>query len=133
MIVRGIAVGEIAADRRAVSHQRIGDQRNRVGKNRIGRADQLGALERGLARGAADAHEAAVLLDVLEAGDAADVDEMLEGAEAQLQHRQQAHAAGENFRLLAVAREQADRFIERTRTVVVECRWNHPFLLCAPG
>jgi hypothetical protein len=56
---------------------------------------------------------AAVFLDVLEARDAADVHEVAAGAQAELERRQQAHAAGEHLGIGPVARQQADRLVQR--------------------
>src|SRR6266496_2036639 len=118
-----------------VAHQRIGDQRNGVGENGVLGADQIGALERRLPRHRPDLEKPALLLDVVEPRNAADIHQVRERCKAQLQHGQEAHAAGEDLGLVAVTGEQLHRLVERARTVIIECRRNHrsPLsALCAP-
>ena len=68
---------EVAADRGAVAHQRIGDDLRGVEEDGIVGADHLGPFQERLARAPADAQEAAFLAHVFEAGDAADVHQVL--------------------------------------------------------
>jgi len=123
-------VREVPAHRGQVPHQRIGDDAHRVVEDRIARADQLGLLQRGFARAAADAEHAALFLDVLEAGDAADVHHVFRVPEPQLEQGQQALAAGEDLRAFAVPGEQRHRLRQRGGSVVIEASRDHVTLLC---
>ena len=81
------------------------------------------ALERRLARQRADLEDAAFLLDVVEPGDAADVDEVPRPRQPELEQRQQALAAGEDLRLVAASFSSSPSASgQRLRGVVVERR-----------
>src|SRR5947199_759741 len=85
-------------------------------------------LEGRLPGPAADQEEAALLPDVFEAGDAADVHQVAGGAEPELEERQEALAAGEDLgvaALGAVAREERERLLQGLGCVVVERCWDH--------
>ena len=75
----------------------------RVGEDRVLRPDELRRSSADSRVRPADLQEPALFLDVLEARDAADVHEVAGRAEAQLQERQQALAAREHLRVVAVA------------------------------
>src|SRR5205823_11734769 len=95
-------------------------------EDRVALLHDLGALQRRLARPASDAEHPALFLDVLEARDLADVDEVTRLAEAELEERQEALAAREDLGVL-VLREQRDRLRERGRCMVVEAGRDHGF------
>ena len=73
-------------------------------------------------------------LDPGQLGDPADVDELRRGREAQLHHRDQAVAAGKQLHVLAAVAQQRDRFVEASRTDVIERGRDHrapPFCIAA--
>ena len=72
-------------------------------------------LERRLAGAAADLQEAALLLDVLEAGDAADVHQVAGGAQPELEQRQQALPAGEDLGVVRVTLEERQGLVQSLR------------------
>jgi hypothetical protein len=129
MIVGGIAVREVAAHRRQVAHQWIGDHRHGVREQRVLAVNQLGALEVRLTGAATDRQPAAFFLDVLEAGDAADVNQVAGAGQPQLEQRQQALAAGQHLGVVAVPGEQSQRLLQRPRRVIVKGCGNHRWLL----
>ena len=59
--------------------------------------------------GRADVQLAVLFADVVQLFEAAEVDQMLRRGQAQLHHRDQAHAAGQR---LGAVRDQRQRFIE---------------------
>ena len=120
MIVARVAVGEVAAHRGHVAHDGVGDDLRGVAQDGKLRPHDLGCLERGFARAPADLQHAALFLDVLQPGDAADVHQVLGSSEPQLEQRQQALAAGENLGAVSQAREQGDGFRHRGGRMVVE-------------
>ena len=71
----GIAVRDRAADRAAVAHLRIADERRRLGERRAALGEQRIGDEVGVARQRADRDPVAVLADVAELLQPADVDE----------------------------------------------------------
>jgi len=113
-------VGEVAAHRRAVAHQRIGDHARGVEQDGVVGAHDFGALQHRLARPAADAQGSAFLANVLQARDAPDVDQVLRGSEPQLEQRQEALSAGDHLGRIAELRQQRDRLGQRGRGVIVE-------------
>ena len=129
MIVGRIGMREVAADGRAVSHQRIGDDEGGVVQNRILRLDQIRSLQRRLAGPAADLQVSAFFLDVFESGNPSDVDQMSHGREPQLEQRQQALSTRQHLGIVAVLLEQANRLGQRRRGVIIERRRDHRALL----
>ncbi len=65
----------------------------------------------------------------LSSGNPAEVDQVTRLGEAHLHHRQQAVAAGEQLRLVAELREQAERVGDGLRRVILEIAGNHRSLL----
>jgi hypothetical protein len=53
----GSPFADVAAEGAAVAHQRVGDQRHRVGEDAVARIDDLGLGEDALARAGADAQQ----------------------------------------------------------------------------
>ena len=77
-----------------------------------------------MARAGADGDPVALLLDVRELGDAADVDEERRPGEAELHERQEGMTAGQDLGVLGLT-EQPDRIVDRRRDLVVEGSRNH--------
>src|SRR6185369_16787054 len=80
------------------------------------------------ARASADLENAVFLLEILEAGDAADVHQMSGGAEPELQQWQEALSAGEDLGLAAlgaVAPQESHRLLEGLGCMVVERCGDH--------
>ncbi len=73
----------------------------------------------------ADDDVAAIGLDALEVGNAAEIDQIGRGREAQLHHRDEAVAAGDGAGVLAELGEQTDGFLDRRRAMIVERPWYH--------
>src|SRR5262245_43748592 len=68
---------------------------------------------------------AALLADIVQVLDAPEIHEVLRSGEAQLHHRNQAHATGERLRAFG---QQAKRFIQRLGRGIIERLGNHAFL-----
>src|SRR5262245_16056781 len=105
MIVGGISVCQIASDRGTVADERVGDDLGCIEQNRIFRSDQIGSLERRFSRSPADLEKATFLLDVLEPGDLADVDEMRGSGNAKLQEGQQTLSSRQHLGVVAMTLE----------------------------
>src|SRR5665213_64219 len=75
--------------------------------------------------GRADVELRALLADVTQVLDAAQVHQVLRACQAELHHRDQAHAAGQ---WLSAFGQQAQRFVERLGSGVFELLGNHAFL-----
>ena len=85
MIVARIAVGQVPSHGGEVADDGIGDDLRRVEEDGVAGLHDLGALQRGFARAASDAQHPALFLDVLEAGNLPDVDEVSGLTEAELE------------------------------------------------
>ena len=94
-------------------------EQRRLGAQDVGRDEVTVPGQR------ADRDGVAVEPDVGRLGDAADVDERGREREAQLHHRQQRVAAGEQLGLVAVLAEQRDGLVDRVGAHVVEGGGNH--------
>ena len=121
----GIAMCERAADRPAVTHLRIADLtrcvRRRSGSARGGATRAATSLCR---VSAPIAIVSAVLADVREVGEPADVDEERRPGEAELHRRQERVPAGEQLRVLPLA-EELDRVLGALGDLVVERSRDH--------
>jgi hypothetical protein len=106
----------------AISWAGVGQQRQPGLQHRAG--DEVV-----LDRHRADAHGRAAVLDAPQLVDAVQVDQVLGLREAQLHHRQQAVAAGQQLGFAAQAAQQADSLGHRARCVVIEGGWDHAGLL----
>src|SRR5512142_118579 len=124
VVVRGVGVREVAAHRREVAHERIGDDRHGVGEDRVARPDRRVLLELAFASERADA-QLAVLLHVRESVDAVDVDESAWLREPELHERDERLAAGEDLRLATALREELERVRKIACGLVLEAGWDH--------
>ena len=124
MVVRRVAVGDVAADGGAVAHERVRDHARGVEQNRIALRHRGGFLELRLGHQRADAKEAVPLLERVEPGNAGDIDDVRGSGEPKLHHREQALAARHHLRVVESA-EQAERLVQSARRMIVELRGNH--------
>src|ERR1051325_679469 len=82
----------------------------------------------------ADGDDVAILADVTQIADAADVNQVFRLGKAEFHHRDQAMSAGEQFGVIGVCREQGKRLGQRGGPVIFEISWYHPgFLSYADG
>jgi hypothetical protein len=121
---RGVSVGERATDRALVAHGGVPDHRRGLGDDRRLALEDIRRLHLPVGRHRADHDGALLLLDPREAGDLAEVDEVLGLGQAQLHHRHQAVAAGQDLGVLELV-EQLERVLHRRRRVVLEGGWVH--------
>ena len=127
MIVTRIAVGQVPAHGGEIAHDRVGDDLGGIDEDRIALLHDLGTLQRRFARAPSDAQHPALFLDVLEARDLADVDEVTGLTQAELEERQQALATREDLCVLGIFPEKRNRLRERGWCVVVEAGRDHGF------
>jgi hypothetical protein len=98
-----VGLAERAADRAAVTHERVGDHLLCVANDREQPSEQLRLEQLAVARQRAEVHRAVLLADVGELVKVVDVDEMLGRRQAQLHHREQAVTACDKSRVRAEA------------------------------
>ena len=122
-VLGGVGLAERAADRAAVAHHRVGDHLLGVAEDREVAGQQVGLEQVHVAGQRADPQ-----LAVLPRGCSAssvevvDVDQVLGARQAQLHHRQQAVAAGDDPGPGAAALERRDRAVDAGGPLVLEWR-----------
>ena len=125
MVVGGVAVGEVPANRGEVADERIRDHAAGIREDRKPAPDELGGLELGLADERADHERAVPFGDRAEPGDPVEVDHVARGREPELHQRDQALAAREDLRPVTELAEERDGVLEGGRAVILENRRNH--------
>ena len=118
-------MGDRAAERATVAHLRVADVSCGMREQRHVLAQQFGRLDVHVAGHRADGDVVAVVADVRQVGEATDVDQHARLGEAELHHRQQAVAAGDELGLVAVLADQADGLLGGLGTDVVERGGDH--------
>jgi hypothetical protein len=127
---RRVGVRDGAADRAAVADLRVADELGRP------RDHGAGALQDGVGDELcvpgqrADRDAVAVVADVAELVEPAEVDEYRRPCDAELHRRDERVPAGEQLRVL-VASERLDRVVDGGRAVVLEGRRDHALALAA--
>ena len=117
---------EGAGDRPQVPHDRVGDERSGVTERAVLPRQNLRLLTRLVADERPDRESAAGVNKLVQPADPVDVHQCPRRREAELHHRDEAHAAGEHLRLaLVVAPEDLERFVERVRREILETRGIH--------
>jgi hypothetical protein len=127
---RGVAVRDGAADRAAVADLRVADELRRprehgAGALQDGVGDQLRVSSQ-----RADRDAVAVVADVAELVEPAEVDEHRRPRDPELHRRDERVPAGEQLRVL-VASERLDRVVDGGGAVVLEGRRDHALALAA--
>ena len=125
MVIGRVGVGDVAADRRQIAHQRIGDHRDGIGEQRIALGDQRLRFEIRFTRQRADAECAIVLSDVRETVDAVDIDEMARLRQPEAHEGNETLAPGQHLGVLSELPKERDRLGDRRRSVVRELARNH--------
>ncbi len=108
-------MGERAADGAAVTDLRVADLAGGVGEQRDVLLEQGRRLDVHVAGEGADRDVVAGVADVRQVAQASDVDQHARLGEAQLHHRQQAVAAGDELGLVTVFADEADRLARPIR------------------
>ena len=111
IVGRRIGMRHAAADGAHVAHLHVADAAPppRASSGHLPRISGE-ALDLMMRRHRADAHHAARFADVVQARDAAQIDQLLGRRQPQLHHRDQAHAAGQD--LARAVREQAEGLLQ---------------------
>lgn len=125
VVIARVAVGNVTADGAAVAHLRVGDQLGGFCQQR-----HLGLQDGGIDqvvfhRHRSDDHGVAFFADATQLGNAVDVDQVLGLGKAQLHHRQQAVAAGQQLGVRPVLAQQGHGLTHALGGVVLETRWDH--------
>ena len=108
------------ADSAAVADLEVADPRRGLGEQRHGRSDLGTRFDVGIHGACTDDNRAVVATNTPEVLDPRDVDEVREGGEPEGQHRDQALASGEHFRVIAKVRKEPDRLVGSCGGVVLE-------------
>ena len=103
----------------------VSNERGDVGEQAALLPDQVGTLDVVVAREAADADLVALLADIGELGEGADVDEHRRRGEPELHEGQQRVTAGEDLGFVAVLGERGERLVDRAGPHVVERGRDH--------
>ena len=106
--------------------------RRRLRKQRAMLRDYRGALNFTMPHQRPDTQPGPGYRNFIHPGNARDIDEDFGNRNAQVQHRNQALAAGEDPRLFAMPLEQIENLPERTRPGVGKCGCFHCGLLGGP-
>ena len=121
---RRVAVRDRTADRAAVAHLRVADPGGGLPDQRAVLREHRIAHELCVPRERADRDPVAVVADVAQLVEPADVDEQRRTREAQAHERNERVPAGEELRVL-VAAEQRDRLVDAPRALVLESGGDH--------
>src|SRR5215213_3962308 len=122
-VLRWVRVGEGAADRAHIPHQRVGDKFLRVREQRVPLPHHRGLQEVPVAGEGPDPQRPLVLPDVAElAVQLVYVYEHLREGQPQLHHRDQAVPPGQKAGLRPVPLQEFDCFLDRGGNLVVELR-----------
>src|SRR5207249_4805682 len=122
---RGIGVHDRAADSPAVADLAVADPHDRVVQQRPPRGDVVAALDLRVTHHRAEQKAAVLDLDLPERFNAVDVDQPARPRKAEVHQRHQTLPAREHLAFVAIARQQADRLVDRARVVVLERRGLH--------
>ena len=124
-VARGVGVHQRAADRAAVADLRVADLAGGVGEQRQLAAEQAGVRHVVMGGEGPDRDVAVLLPDVGELAEPADVDQHLGHGQPELHEREQRVPAGQEFRVLAALRGQAQGLVHRPGPLVGEGCGDH--------
>ena len=131
MVVGGVGVGDVAANGSEVAYQGVGDDPGGVREQGIALLDEGTLVQGGLPDHGADHQVAAILVQVVEAGDLVDVDEMGRCRQPEAHSGNEALATGQYLGVVPQFTEQSDGFAQALGGMVVEISWDQGLLL--PG
>ncbi len=123
IIGRRIGMRDAAADGAHVAHLHIADVRCRLGQQRAAGTNERRAFHLIMRGGGADPQHAAFLANEVQIRDPAKVHQLLRRGQAQLHHRDQAHAAGQQLGVFL--RQQPECVLETGRSRVLEILRDH--------
>src|SRR2546430_117270 len=106
MVVGRISMGEISPDGGHVPYEGIGNNRSRVGHDRILRAYQFRSFQVRFAGEGSYFEEAIRFLDVVQSRQAVDINEETRCCQTQLQKRNQAHSSRQDLRFRSMLLQQ---------------------------
>ncbi len=124
-VAGGIGMGDRAADRPPVADLRIADMAREIDEARVVVDDDRVLHDLAVRRASPDAELVVRLHDAVETGDVLDVHQQRRLGEPELDQRDQAVAAGEDLRLSFAVLEDPQRFVQASRTDVVELTGDH--------
>ena len=121
----GVAVGDAAADGAAAAGLEMADMGQGLGEQRRSRREFRPRQQARLRGSRADLDVGGVQAHVIQLLDVGDVDEHLGLDQTEIHRRHQRQAAGDDPRVLAVAREASQRLGQTARADVFESAWLH--------
>jgi hypothetical protein len=128
-----VAVGQRAAQGAAVADLGVADEAGHMGQERHLRLQHVGGLQLPVPGEGADGHLVALLADVGEVGEPADVDDHGRRGQPQPHQRQQRVAAGHQLGVVAVLDQEVDGLVGRLGPDVVEGDGDHASAPFVPG
>ena len=117
---------QAAADGAAVADRQMRHMRHRARQDRQVPGDDRRSLELIMARERADADRVTGLLDEREAGDAVDIDQNRRAQQAEIEHRNEALAAGDDLGVGAGPGQCRDGHVDALGEDIVEGGRLHP-------
>ena len=120
MIVGGIGVRDIAANRGPVAHHRVCDHRGGIEQNGIAVSNEAGTVEFRLACQRANVQRAIRFLNVFQASNTIDVNQRGWPGDAEPHEGNEALASGQNFGVTAMLIEQGNSFVDTVRYQIIE-------------
>ena len=106
MVVGGVGMRQIAANRGEVAHDRVGDDGAGLVCAGVAPPHHVGAFQRALAHHRADDQRAIALFEGVQPGDLAQINDIGRGGQAELHQRDQALAAREDLGLVGMRLER---------------------------
>ncbi len=106
MVVGGVSMRQIAANRGEVAHDRVGDDGAGLVCAGVAPPHQVGAFQRALAHHRADDQRAVAFFEGVQPGDLAQINHIGRGGQAKLHQRDQALAAREDLRIVGMRLER---------------------------
>lgn len=123
-------MGEAAADGAAIANRRMADVAGRRDEEGRSRTRQVRALDRSLAGEGANRDAAVVDPNVVESGQAVEIDQNTGSGEAHIKEGHQTLAPGQHLGLVAALDQNRERLVEASGRHVVKCRWFHRLTSC---
>src|SRR5215469_9990749 len=128
MIVGGVGMGDVATDGGPVSHDRIGYPSRGIEQDRVTVTDEIGVIQLCLASQGTNTQFTIGFLDVVQRGNATDINQDRWPGQAKTQEGNKAVATCQDFGIVAVLIQEGDRPPESERR---RCqnpgRWPQPY------
>jgi len=124
VVVGRVAVGQVAAQGGHLAHDGVGDHVGGIGQQRVTVGYQAGAFQVHFTGHGADLQPAIGFANIGQAFQAVDIDQHGRRGQPELEHRDQAVAAGQHLGAFILA-QKGDGVAQGLRTCIIKCRRNH--------